>query len=237
MTTRTLRAIFAALEARVEFDVRWRGGALDCLLDERHAVLVNLIVAKLGVLGWETAVETSFSHYGNRGSIDVLAWHPRLGTLLVVEVKTEITSIEELARRLDVKSRLARQIAIDGRGWHPQRVATVLILPETTASRTSIRRFAAVFRSSFPARGREIRNWLREPDRALQGVWFLSPTTGSGGTWKSRSGNRVRLPAKGRNRPQVPLPTLREGSRRPNEAGAELDEIPIPRTTTASGMR
>ena len=179
VTVRTLRAILAALEARLELDVRWRGGALDRLVDERHATLVNLVVSILKYLGWETAVEVSFSQYGERGSIDVLAWHPRLATLLVIEIKTEITSAEETLRRVDVKTRLARQVAAQARGWRPARIATVLVLPETTASRNAVRRFAAIFEAALPARGRKIRESLREPAGDLRGVWFLTPTTRS----------------------------------------------------------
>ena len=38
-------------------------------------------------LGWQTRSEVSYSVYGERGSIDVLAWHAPSRTLLVVEVK------------------------------------------------------------------------------------------------------------------------------------------------------
>jgi hypothetical protein len=37
----------------------------------------------------------TFSIYGERGSIDLLAWHSETRTLLVVELKSELTSIEE----------------------------------------------------------------------------------------------------------------------------------------------
>src|SRR5205814_7728531 len=114
VTVHALRSVLGALEARIELDVRWRGGALDRVVDSRHATLVNLVVAILHLFGWETAVEVSFSHFGDRASIDILAWHAAFQTLLVIEVKSELTSVEETLRRLDVKTRLARQIAADG---------------------------------------------------------------------------------------------------------------------------
>ena len=63
--------------------------------------------ALLEAEGWLTAAEVTYSGYGERGSIDLLAFHPATRTLLVVEVKTEIASVEETLRRHDAKVRLA----------------------------------------------------------------------------------------------------------------------------------
>src|SRR5262245_39451898 len=73
-SARTLRRVCAPLEADVEYDLRWRAGALDRLLDRRHSELVEGVVRLLVTLGWHVLPEVSFSHYGDRGSIDVLAW-------------------------------------------------------------------------------------------------------------------------------------------------------------------
>ena len=60
--------------------------------------------------GWDVLPEVTYAIYGERGSIDILAWHPSTRTMLVVEVKTEITSVEELLRRHDAKVRLGPTI-------------------------------------------------------------------------------------------------------------------------------
>ena len=39
---------------------------------------------------WRLSPEVSFSVYGERGIIDVLAWHPKTKILLVIELKTEV---------------------------------------------------------------------------------------------------------------------------------------------------
>jgi transcriptional regulator with XRE-family HTH domain len=200
VTVRTLRAILGALDARLAIEARWRGGLLDRLVDEGHATLVNLVVSILSGLGWETVIEVSFNHYGDRGSIDVLAFQSSYSTLLVVEVKTEITSLEELARRLDVKRRLARTIAADTRGWRAARVGVVVVLPEGTASRGAIARFAAAFDSAYPMRGREVRAWLRQPDRAARGVWFLSSSSRRSAMSGATTAHRVRVPKTGKPR-------------------------------------
>jgi transcriptional regulator with XRE-family HTH domain len=75
LTGRCIEAILDALGARLELLVQWRGAALDRVLDEGHAQLVAEIVRRLERFGWAVQVEVSFSEYGDRGSIDVLAWH------------------------------------------------------------------------------------------------------------------------------------------------------------------
>ena len=67
-------------------------------------------VARLGGDGWEVVPEVSYSTFGERGSIDLLAWHQATRTLLVIEIKTELTSIEETMRRHDRRSRLAATV-------------------------------------------------------------------------------------------------------------------------------
>src|SRR5664279_1955224 len=68
----TLRSVAATVDASVVIDVRWQGGAIDRLLDERHASLLGATVDLLAPHGWATEVEVTYSHYGERGSIDIL---------------------------------------------------------------------------------------------------------------------------------------------------------------------
>ena len=101
----------------------WRGAALDRMLDELHARLVSAILQILDRYGWISEVEVSFAVFGDRGSIDVLAWHSVECALLVIEVKTELGSLDGLLRPLDVKVRRARQIGLERFGWDlPNRV-------------------------------------------------------------------------------------------------------------------
>jgi len=53
-------------------------------------------------------------------------------------------------------------------------VAKVLIFPDDTTARRIARRSDATLAGTYPARAREIRAWLRKPDGALAGLWFLS---------------------------------------------------------------
>ena len=84
LSLRVVRAVFAAVDARFEGTVMWRGGAVDRLLDERHARLVGRFADRLAAWGWEVHVEVTFSEYGERGSIDILALHRSVGIALIV---------------------------------------------------------------------------------------------------------------------------------------------------------
>src|SRR5690349_4986688 len=56
-----------ALGAEVDLRLRWRGEALDRLLDEDHAAIVERLVRRLIGAGWQVAVEVTFSKWGERG--------------------------------------------------------------------------------------------------------------------------------------------------------------------------
>ena len=144
MAVGSVREIAQALDAEVLLVVRWRGGELDRLMDEGHATLVGRAVEILQSLGWETRSEVSYSIYGERGSIDVLAWHAPTRTLLVVEVKSELISVEETLRVHDAKLRLAPRIAAERFGWQATATARLLVLPDLSTARRRVLRHRAV---------------------------------------------------------------------------------------------
>lgn len=124
--------------------------------------------------GWQTAVEVSFSDFGERGSIDILAAHAAARAIAVCEVKSVIGSLEETNRMLDVKERLAPTIAGKRFGWRPLSVARLLIVPRDSSVRRAIEAHAATMRSVYPARSREVRVWLRRPAGPIRAIWFVS---------------------------------------------------------------
>ena len=189
MPVGSIRDMAQALGAEVLLVIRWRGGELDRLMDEAHATLMGRAVEILQAFGWETRSEVSFSVYGERGSIDVLAWHAPTRTLLVVEVKSELTSVEETLRVHDAKLRLAARIAADRFGWHATITARLLVLPDLSTSRRRVARHRAVLDGAYPLRGHTIRAWLITPTPLVRpatvgGLLFLSPTQAA----RSRNG-------------------------------------------------
>ena len=162
LTIRMIGNLADALDARLDCRLSWNGEALDRLLDEAHAALVETAVRWLTPLGWEVATEVSFSIRGERGSIDILAFHPATATLLVVEVKSVVPDLQATFVTLDRKTRLASEIA-RGRGWQPTRLGRLLVVSEDRTARRRVAEHAATFAGAFPARGWTVRRWLRDP--------------------------------------------------------------------------
>jgi transcriptional regulator with XRE-family HTH domain len=173
MATRKLGRIATALEADVSIVLRWRGGDLDRLMDEGHATLVGRVVEVLRRDGWQVRVELSYSVYGERGSIDILAWHPRTRLLLVVEVKSELVAVEETLRKHDQKARLAARIAREQLGWIAVATARLLVLPSRSTARRRVDRHDAVMGSAYPIRGSALRRWLANPTEPMSGLLFV----------------------------------------------------------------
>jgi transcriptional regulator with XRE-family HTH domain len=194
--------IAEVLDADVHLAPHWRGSKLDRLLDRRHALLQNRTVETLAEIGWEVYTEQSFNHFGDRGSVDVLGWRPDLRALLIVEIKSEITSLEETLRRIDVKARTYPKIAWKERGWAPLMVGVAIVLPDATAHRDLLRRHSALISASLPARTLAVRRWVTEPAGDLRGVWFLRYTSEGGAMRRVEPGRRVRA-APGRRRAKV----------------------------------
>jgi hypothetical protein len=187
---------FDALGGRLRVAADWHGAALERLLDEAHALLMADALAVLRRLGWETRVEVTFSEYGERGSIDVLAWHPTECVLLVVEIKSELGGVDGLLRPLGIKVRLGPKIAAREFDWRTSKpVSCVVVLPESRTARMAAERHAGVLASALPARSREVRRWLRHPAGRLAGIWFLSGV-GQGNRKRNPSSiQRIRRPA------------------------------------------
>ena len=201
LTVRALRKVAAPLEIRMPFGPLWNGGEADRLRDRDHATLVERVTTILRRHYWEVVVEYTFSQYGERGSIDLVGWHAEARTLLVVEVKTRIYDVQALVAGIDRKARLARQLLPAERGWRPEVVARVVVVPERSANRSLIGRHAQLFEAAMPEHSRAIRAWLCRPTGPISGIWFLSSTTRIGGIQVQVGRQRVRVRA---SRPTAP---------------------------------
>jgi transcriptional regulator with XRE-family HTH domain len=176
-----MRRLFGALEARWEPTVSWRGGDLDRLLDARHARVVGIMVALLRRLAWQVEVEVTYSSFGERGSIDILAWWPLGRIALVVEIKSELTSVEATIRKLDEKVRLTIDAIAETRfGARPRAVARLLVLPATTTQRERVTSADDVLGVALPVRFDAVRTWLRSPSGPIRGILFVRDTNPNG---------------------------------------------------------
>lgn len=199
----TLLRIAGALDARMVIELRWRAGDLDRLLDEGHAALGAAVVRRLGKGGWETRAEITYAFDRSVGSIDVLGWHEATHALLVIEVKTELTSAEATLRKLDEKVRLAARIATDRFGWKPRWVSRLLVIQDTTTARRRVERHDGLFATAFPLRGVEASRWLRQPDGAVGALLFLSPSNPGGVKQRGMPSHRVRRPRSATTEPRA----------------------------------
>ena len=190
----TLRAVFRAVGAGFDGEVLWRGPSLDRLVDARHAALVDFAARRLLRLGWTCLPEVSYSEFGERGSIDLLGSRADRKAVVVEEVKSDLTRIEETLRKLDEKVRLvARAIAYDRLGWRPNVIGRVLVLPDTDRARRQVAAHAATFDAAFSARGPEVRAWLKDPIGPLSGVLFVADITPDGSNAARPGAQRVRV--------------------------------------------
>lgn len=164
MTVAVIRRICEPLEIRVEFQPRSRGADLDRMVNARHTALHESVARALarGFPAWEMAHEVSFSIWGERGVIDLLLWHPGRRALLIIELKTEIVDTGDLLGTMDRRRRLAREIA-EGRGWDPLTVSAWIVVAPSRSNERRIAEHRSVLRSAYPADGRQMRRWLRDP--------------------------------------------------------------------------
>jgi transcriptional regulator with XRE-family HTH domain len=168
--------IASALGASLYLDVRYQGGVGGRLLDRVHAALVDHVVASLRA-DWEVLIEYTFNEFGERGSVDVLAWHASTRTLLIVEVKSAFTDLQAMLLSLGRKLRLVPDLVRRERGWDAVAVGRVLVVAGTTSNRAVVAAHPAVFDVSFPARAREVKSWLGAPSGPIAGIWFVSRDT------------------------------------------------------------
>jgi transcriptional regulator with XRE-family HTH domain len=168
-----LERVVGALGGRLAIRVLWQGEELDRQLDRGHATIVESMLALLARDGWVAIPEATFQVGGERGSIDIVAWHPIARIVLVIEVKSVVPDVQATLSGIDRKARIAPAVARQ-RGWVTDGVARLLVLPDDRTARRRVDAFKVTFDRALPARTREVRRWLRAPSGALAGVLFLS---------------------------------------------------------------
>jgi transcriptional regulator with XRE-family HTH domain len=185
MSIGTVRAVGDILELRVTVDAWWRRGDGIRLLDAVHASLVERTLRTLTEAGWLVVPEWSFNHFGERGSVDIIAWHDATRTLLIIEVKSRLDDVQELLHTFGRKVRLAPDLLAKERGWVPANIATMLVVGDGNASREVVRRHATTFDTRWPERTARCKAFVRGPDSGTSpfrgGIWFVPAEDGPTG--------------------------------------------------------
>jgi transcriptional regulator with XRE-family HTH domain len=170
----TARRVAGHLGVRLVVSAYWKGGEADRLLDRAHASIVEFVVEILRDRAWDIRPEFTFNVYGDRGSVDILAWHPKERILLIIEVKSTLTDLQDLLATLSRKRRVVPRAAQEQLGWVPAHVAVLVVAAGTTGNRGVVSRHASTFDSALPERSHEVRRWLRRPRGPLAGLWLIS---------------------------------------------------------------
>jgi transcriptional regulator with XRE-family HTH domain len=174
-----LRRVAAVLEVDLYLEPRWRGGTLERLVSGRHAAMTEAVTTVLIAAGWEVRPEVSFNVYGERGIVDLVAWHAATRTLLLVEIKTELTDLNGLLGVADRRRRLASQIAASC-GWEPITISEWIVVAEGRTNRRRVAEHRTMLKAAYPADGRSVAGWLANPDAPMRALWFLPDSTQAG---------------------------------------------------------
>jgi transcriptional regulator with XRE-family HTH domain len=134
----------AAFSLRLDLTLHGRAGELARLADEEHAAIVEAVAATFRRLRFVMETEASFSEWGERGRIDLLAFDPRSGTLVIVEAKTQLLDLQDLFGALNIKERLGSTLS-SLRGWQVRHRASVLAVAVTSANREVVGAHPSLF--------------------------------------------------------------------------------------------
>ncbi len=192
LSFRTISSVAAVLGVRLDITARWRGGDLDRLLNAGHSALHEIVSDLFDDLPeWVRQPEVSFAIYGERGVIDILAFYPPTGSLLVIELKTEIVDVQDLVGGVDRKTRLAARVARE-RGWIARSTGCWVIVRDTRTNRRRLAAHRSMLRSAFPADGHDARAWLTRPEGTVRALSFMTVAHASNVSHRSSGVKRVR---------------------------------------------
>jgi hypothetical protein len=199
--------------------------------------------------------EVEVVHGRSHGWIDLLAFHPEHGILVIVEIKTRVEDLGLIERQLAWYERSAHDVA-SRFGWRPARVVSWLLLLATDEVEHSLRRERDAIREGFPVRASEMRAVLQGtmPTADQRGLALIDPSSRRA-AWlipsrldgrRSPPPHRDYADAARRMTPDLetlsPAATCRSGRRSSSEpapAGAQitLDGRLVHRSRVAVGIR
>ncbi len=168
-----VEAVVGALGARLDARLIWRGPELDRLTDAGHAALSASVKRRLERWGWLVRVEVSYNHFGERGRIDLLAWHPITRSALVIEIKTSLADVQALLGSMDAKTRIGPRLLAGDRA---RSVVPAIVFLEDRTTRRHLSALDDLF-SQYALRGRDAIGWARRPTGVTvpSGIlWFQS---------------------------------------------------------------
>jgi transcriptional regulator with XRE-family HTH domain len=120
-----------------------------------HARCSAYVDRRMRAAGWLVAREVEVVHGRSHGWIDLLAFDPRTGTIVIIEIKTEVDDLGAVERQLGWYERDAMRLAASI-GWSARRQASWLLLLASDAIDASLAANRAAFDLAFPVRAASI---------------------------------------------------------------------------------
>lgn len=140
--------------------------------DPAHARCAAYVQRRLEKAGWMIRREVEVVHGRSHGWIDLLAFQPVSGTLLVIEIKTQLDDLGQVERSLAWYEREAAAAA-RRLGWRQRRVSSWLLLLATSAADSRVVENRDALSAAFPGRAPGMIGSLRGSDPgAVEGRAF-----------------------------------------------------------------
>ena len=201
-----LRRVAGLSMRRFDTILRWQGADLDRLLDARHAAMHDAMAGLLGSLdGWQFEPEVSFSIFGERGD-------HRYPGVASGSADAARHRAQDRDRRHRPPARTDGPAPAAGAG---HRAAARVDAGggehlggrgRGRTNRRTLATYVGVLRAKFPADGRRMRGWLRDPVDRIDALGFLPDRHACGlGRPVARPGGSGQVPAASpvRDRPVV----------------------------------
>jgi DNA-binding XRE family transcriptional regulator len=145
--------------------------------DVVHARCSAYVQRRLETSGFLCAREVVVVQGTFRGWIDLLAFEPGTGTLLVIEIKTVLDDLGGAERQLGWYERVAEGPA-RSQGWHVRRTRAWLLCLASTEVENAVRLNRDALRVAFPVRAGPMRDGLagRRPLPPGRGLALIDPS-------------------------------------------------------------
>jgi transcriptional regulator with XRE-family HTH domain len=126
--------------------------------DALHACCSGYVARRLVADGWVVRREVPIEDGRLRGWIDILAYDPSSGTVLVIEVKTGIEDVGRLERQIGWYERaVASAIPPE---WQPRSLASWVLILATAEADQAILQHGDILSTAFPTRALAMRDVL-----------------------------------------------------------------------------
>lgn len=150
--------------------------------DHVHARCSGYVGRRLRRAGWHVLREVLVVDGPYRGWIDLLAFDPVTGTLLIIEIKTQLEDLGAIERQVGWYERNAASIAA-GQGWSVGCAVSLLLVLASEENERTITSQRDVLDRAFPVRVDHLRGGMPDQTRGLAMIdprsrrpeWLLRP--------------------------------------------------------------